>query len=91
MDVSLQKARIDKRKKVTYDAPLPTLPDGCFVRINGSAYLILGEALLLWTPEGYTRRDARPSDSAVTVLTPAPIVECFRQGYRPEIDRSANL
>lgn len=90
MDLRLQQARIDKRKKVTYEAPLPTLPDGCFVRIQGSAYLVLGEALLLWTPEGYTRRDARPTDSAVTVLTPAPIVECIRHGYRPEIDTSGH-
>jgi hypothetical protein len=39
---------------------LSLLPDRCFAQIEGSAYLVLRDALLLWTPEGYARRDARP-------------------------------
>jgi len=91
MDLELHPARIDKRTKISYEAALPSLPDGCFVEVEGNAYLLLGDALLLWTPEGYTRRDARPKDSMVTVLTPEPIVGCFLQGYRPEIHESARL
>ena len=84
--------RIDKeRNKVTHQAALRLLPDGCFVQIEGSAYLVLGDALLLWTPEGYERRDTRPKDSIVTVLTPEPIVGCFRHGYRPEMHETARL
>jgi hypothetical protein len=89
MDGELHPARIDRRKKVTYEAPLRSLPDGCFVRIERGAYLVVGDALLLWTPEGYAKRDAQPKDSIVTVLTPEPIVGCFRQGYRPEIHETA--
>ncbi len=85
MDIELHRARIDKRKKVTYEAAMDSLPDGCFVQIDGRAYLIWGGALLLWTPEGYTRRDARPVDSVVTVLTPEPIVRCMRNGYKPDV------
>jgi hypothetical protein len=70
---------------------LRLLPDGCFAQIERSAYLVLGDALLLWTPEGYARRDARPNDSIVTVLTPEPIVGCFRHGYVPEIHETARL
>jgi hypothetical protein len=88
MDVELHPARIEKGKKVTYEAALHSLPDGCFVQIDGCAYLVLSDALLLWTPEGYARRDARSKDSIVTVLTPEPIVGCFQQGYRPEIHDS---
>src|SRR5258708_6919081 len=88
MDVELHPARIEMRKKVTYEAALRSLPDGCFVQVEGHAYLVLGDALLVWTPEGYARRDTRPTDSIVTVLTPKPIVGCFRQGYRPEIHES---
>ena len=84
MDIELHRARIDKRKKVTHEAAMDSLPDGCFVQIDGSAYLIWGGALLLWTPEGYTRRDARLVDSVVTVLTPEPIVRCMRNGYKPD-------
>jgi len=91
MDLELHPARIDKRKKVTCEAPLRSLPDGCFVQIEGGAYLVLGSVLLLWTPEGYTRREARPRDSIVTVLTPKPIVGCFREGYGPEIHGSGRL
>jgi hypothetical protein len=86
MDVELHGARIDNdRNKVTYDSPLRALPDGCFVKIEGSAYLVWGDALLLWTPEGYTKTCGRPEVLTVTVLTPEPVVGCFRQGYRPEI------
>ena len=90
MDLELHSARIDKqRKKVTYEAASSLLPDGVFILIEGRAYLVRGDALLLWTPAGYARRDGRPKNAFVTVLTPKPIVECFRQGYIPEIHESA--
>lgn len=93
MDLELHPARIimrekDRREKVTYEAPIGSLPDGCFVQIDGRAYLVWNDALLLWTPEGYTRREVRPNDLTAPVLTPAPIVECMSQGYRPEIHES---
>jgi hypothetical protein len=94
MDLELHPARIDKRKKVTYEAPLGSLPPGSFVQIDDSAYLVWGDALLLWTPSGYTKR-IRPGSLTVKVLTPEPVVGCFgpvgssRQGYSPEIHESA--
>jgi hypothetical protein len=91
MDVELQRARIDKRRtKVTYEAELHSLPDGCFVDIAGSPFLVWNDALLLWTPERYAQRDRRPDSSTVTVLTPRPIVECIRTGYQPAIHASAS-
>jgi hypothetical protein len=89
MDLELHPARIANGKKVTYKAPSNSLPDGCFVQVDGFAYLVAGNHLLFWTPEGYARRDERPKDSIVTVLTPKPIVGCFREGYAPEIHASA--
>jgi hypothetical protein len=85
MDIELHRARIESRKKVTYAAVMDSLPDGCFVQIDGRACLIWGDALWLWTPEGYSRRDAGPSDSIAMVLTPEPIVRCIRNGYKPEV------
>jgi hypothetical protein len=73
---------------VTHEAALNSLPDGCFVQVGGRPYLVANDALLLWTPESYGRRDKRPKDSIMTVLTPESIVGCFRQGYRPEIHES---
>ena len=88
MDLELHAARIERGKKVTYAAELSSLPDGCFVEIDERAYLIWRGELLLWTAEGYERRDEGLGDSIVTVLTPEPIVRCFRQGYVPEIHES---
>ena len=90
IDLELHAARIDRRKtKVTYNAALKQLPNGCFIEIEGAGYLVLDDALLLWTPEGYTRKITRPKAVTVRVLTPRPIVQCFRRGYEPEIHHSA--
>jgi hypothetical protein len=90
IDVDLHRARIDKRgQKVTYAAPLDTLPDGAFALIEDASCLVWQEALLLWSPEGYIGKRARPSGLTVEVLTPGPIVECIRRGYQPAIHDSA--
>ncbi len=86
MDAELHRARL---KKVTYRAPLDSLPNGSFVAIESHAWLVLDNALLLWTPDGYTKKIPRPGNSLVAVLTPRPIVECFRNGYQPEIHASS--
>jgi hypothetical protein len=65
------------------------LHDGCFVRIEDSSYLIWGDALLLWSPEGYVKKQHRPREGTVRVMTPEPVVRCLRQGYRPEVHKSA--
>jgi hypothetical protein len=90
MDRELHPARIDRREKVTYEARMDSLPDGCFVQFEGRPYLIWGDAMLLWTPEGYGRRESRPkgATATVTILTPEPIVACLHQGYRPAIHES---
>jgi hypothetical protein len=90
MDDELHRARIDRRgNKVTYEAALDRLPNGCFVDIAGSPFLVWNGGLLLWTPERYARRDAYPQTETVTVLTPRPTVECIRAGYLPAIHPSA--
>ena len=89
MDLALHPARIDShRAKVTWRAPLQSLPDGCFVEIESSVYLVSRDALLLWMPERYTRKIAR-TPMPVTVLTPRPTVGCLRQGYIAEVHPSA--
>jgi hypothetical protein len=90
IDRELHPARIGPHKeKVTYEAELHTLPDGTFADREGSAWLIKANELLRWTPEGYTERIARSTSERVTVLTPKPIVECFRRGYKTAIHDSA--
>ena len=89
MDVKLHASRVSRAGKVTYRARLHLLPDGVFVRMEEDAYLVWGDSLLRWTPEHYVDRIVRPNDVELTVLTPQPIVDCFRQGYRTSIHRSA--
>ena len=85
IDAELQRARIDKTgAKVTYKADLDTLPNGCFVKIGNEAYLVWDNTLALWAPDRYARKDCRPPGVIVTVLTPEPIVDCFREGYQPQ-------
>jgi hypothetical protein len=89
MDTELHRNRVDSRgKKLTYPAPLNSLPGGCFVTIDNSAYLVWEDALFLWAPDCYARKDSQPEELVVTVLTPRPVVECFRHGYKPEVHSS---
>jgi hypothetical protein len=91
IDAELHRSRIDRGgRKVTYQTGLNSLPNGCFVQIDSSAFMIWNDALLLWTPERYAKKDRRPSGLTVTVLTPQPIVQCFAQGYEPEIHISGH-
>lgn len=90
MDMELHAARMDRRReKITHHAPLHSLPDGCFVQIEGSSYLVRGDSLLLWSPEGYLEKRRRSNGPTVSVLTPEPIVRCLRHGYQPEIHNSS--
>lgn len=86
MDLALHAARRGRHgDKVTYEAKLADLTDGCMMAIEERAYLLWRGEFLLWTPEGYGERTSAPRDLVVTVLTPQPVVECFRNGYRPAI------
>ena len=90
IDTELHRTRIDHRKgKISYQASLDSLPDGCFVQIEGASYLVWGDTLLLWSPAGYVRKENQPAGLIVTVLTPEPTVRCLGRGYRPEIHKSA--
>jgi len=91
MDAELHAARIHRAGgKITYEAPMKSLPNGSFVEVDGAPYLVLGDAVYLWTPERYAKRDRRPDGLMVTVLTPRPIIECFRMGYEPAIHGSVS-
>lgn len=64
-------------------ASLAALPDGTFVRWEGEPRLVLGDALLAWSPGGYTGRVPRPPGPGrrVAVLTPPSLVELLRAGW----------
>ena len=91
VDRALHDARIEPRRRmqVTFPAQLAELPEGSFVRIGGTAWLVHGSRVLRWSHFGYDR--AEPiRDLDVQVLTPAPIVEVLRTGYRPALHPTAD-
>ena len=89
IDAELHRARLDSSgNQVTYQAALHSLPNGCFVQMETAAWLVWDDALLRWTPERYTTKIRRPARLTVAVLTPRPIVQCFEQGYQPDVHDS---
>jgi hypothetical protein len=69
---------------------LDTLPDGTFVTTDGeTAYLVLGNRLLQWTPYGYEHLPARVLRDPVRMLTPSSVVRTLAAGYPVGIHPSA--
>ena len=83
IDLRLHGERLtaDRRQR-RHDAPSGDLPDGAFVLRDDAPWLVLGDALLRWTPAGYTERAARPTarEHAV-VITPPSLVAVLREGW----------
>ncbi|TDK50354.1 hypothetical protein [Antarcticimicrobium luteum] len=89
IDKALHAARIDrKRRKVTFSAPIHDLPDGTMFSDGDDIVLAWHGAQLLWSFEGYRER-AGLSSTNVTVLTPRPVVEVFKNGFTPFVHASA--
>jgi hypothetical protein len=82
-----QKERYYRGTKVTYSAPMNTLPDGCFIELNSIFYLIYQRRKYLWSFAGYTQKSNLSSD-IVTVLTPKTVVNTLANGYEPEYHQS---
>jgi hypothetical protein len=57
------------------------LPDGAFVLLDGAPWLVLGGAVLLWTPGGYAERRRRPR-ARVDVVTPPTSLDVLETGWR---------
>jgi len=51
------------------------------VGADGRAYLVAKNELMLWRPEGYGRRVAKPAGTEARVLTPRSIVRAIKRGY----------
>jgi hypothetical protein len=83
-----QRALVDGAR-TTHQALLTNLPSGVFIRRRDKYWLLYEGQLHLWTPAGYTERQALFTGPA-TVLTPPSTVDTIRAGYRPGVHRSAS-
>ncbi|OGB04988.1 MAG: hypothetical protein A3E79_03205 [Burkholderiales bacterium RIFCSPHIGHO2_12_FULL_61_11] len=92
IDKVFHRERIDRNgTKVTFEAPLSSLPLGTVVDINDEAFLVWHQGLKRWSFNGYSDLQLQPSPSTlVRVLTPESVVRTFAGGFRPIVHASAN-
>lgn len=83
MDKILHAERLDGKAKRSHRAKLDTLPDGAMISLDGQAFAVRGNRLLLWTPGRYPQSRSRPRGVAPQVLTPPSILIVLRRGYGP--------
>jgi len=83
MDKILHAGRLDGKAKRSHRAKLDTLPDGAMISLDGQAFAVRGNRLLLWTPGRYPQSRSRPRGVAAQVLTPPSILIVLRRGYGP--------
>jgi hypothetical protein len=79
---ALPRARRQPRRRF-HEAALDDLPDGVFVLVDGAPHLVLGGALLTWSPAGYTARRRRPTNVIATMITPPSLVALLRTERTP--------
>ncbi len=93
LDAILHHERIDASgRKITYSDRLAALPDGSFIQLSGddTAWLVIGDQVLAWSPFGYTQHLSRPAgQTTFAVLTPRSIVRALAAGYRAQLHPSA--
>lgn len=89
VDKALHAARIKRdRQKFTFEAAVGALPDGTIFFDGEEGVMVWQGRHLLWRFEGYTDRNVI-ADQDVTVLTPQPLVEVFKNGFVPLVHATA--
>ena len=84
VDSRLHRERIapETRAQRHHCAPLEELPGGTFVLYDHAPHLVLDDALLRWTPAGYTTRLVRRADQQAEVITPPSLVSVLRASWQ---------
>ena len=73
-----------RRRLHTFD--WSALPDGAFVVLTGQPHLVLREAVIPWTTDGYAAPLSRPSAGTAQALTPPTSIRALAAGYPVQID-----
>jgi hypothetical protein len=90
MDRVLHRERLSGKARRLHALSPDALPDGAFIALgNERAAAVSGDRLLVWSPSGYVRSEARPRGGKVDVLTPPGILVALAHGYRPAWHDSA--
>lgn len=86
IDVQLHSERWDpdRRRRRLHRARLEQLPDGAVVLQDDEPWAVSGDALLRWTPAGYTNR-VRRTRGAATLVTPPSLVALLEAPRQPVV------
>jgi len=88
IDVVLHRERLldgrDSGRRL-HDVAYDALPNGAFVVHDGDPWLVRGDALLRWSPAGYTRRVARPAGGDARAITPPSLLAVLGAGWAPVV------
>ena len=82
---------VKNRRKRTFESELKGLPNGVFIEISESPYMLWDKHLYQWRPAGYRPPIPKPAGGMVTVLTPPSIVNALAAGYVPVVHETANV
>ena len=91
MNRQLHRERIVRgtHRRRQHQAAWADLPQGTFVDLDGTPWLVVESYLAEWTREGYQGRRLRPATGYATIITPPSSVAVLRAGYPVVIDSSA--
>ena len=76
---------LDTRTRRLDRAAFSDLPDGAFVRREGAPWLVHGDRLLRWSPDGYDLAAPRPVRGPAEVITPPSLVATLAVGWEPAV------
>ena len=87
IDAQLHGERVDPdaRAQLHHRTPIDELPDGAFVLLDETPWLVIGCELVRWTPAGYGERRRRLAGVGVALVTPPSLVAVLRTGWQSAV------
>jgi hypothetical protein len=82
-------SRTSAPRSVPPERSTADLPDGAYILLDDTCWLVLGDRVLRWTAGGYHQSIPRPAGRAA-VLTPTSTLAALRAGYRPRLHHTAH-
>lgn len=92
MDQQLHSERIVRgtHRRRLHPTPWRDVPQGAFASVDGQPALVLDDAIVPWTTDGYGAARPRPATGSADVITPPSSVAVLRAGYEPQLDPAAS-
>jgi hypothetical protein len=91
MDHQLHGERIVRgtHRRRLHPATWREVPQGAFAMVDDRPTLVLDDAIVPWTTEGYGAARPRPASGTVELITPPSSLAALWAGYEPQLDPGA--